>query len=208
MDAELALREKLLAFSTSARYDDEVARAFEMFWGGRRQLKGARLNEADSARFIEWYIFDYETARYGKKPVELYQQFRGYTLPDAERSLLRQWQTTRFGLYEITGIWTRQVRLRDLFEKETVTVLADQGSGLSQGGLVLGRILNVGAGVKLSGTILRIPADVRDTVVQHLRDLFEQYGRGHPNARWSGFFHDWGHRVNHFLTDMQDGRCT
>jgi|GEM_PF-3055717 len=208
MDTELGLREKLLTFATSTRYDDEVARAFEMFWGGRRQLTGPRLNEADSARFLEWYIFDYKTARYGKRLVELYQEFRGYTLPDAERSLLRQWQTTRFGLYEITGVWTTQVGVRDFFEKETVTVLVDQGSGLSQGGLLFGRILNVGPSLKLSGTILRIPVGIRDTVVQHLRDLFEQYAREHPNARWSGFFHDWAHRVNHLLTDIHDGRCT
>ena len=208
MDAELALREKLLTFSTSTRYDDEVARAFDMFWGGRRRLKGPRLNEGDSARFLEWYIFDYKTARYGKTPVELYQEFRGYTLPDEERGLLRQWQTSRFGLYEVTGVWATQVGLRDFFENEPLTVLAEEVSGLSQSGLLVGRILNVGPSLKLSGTVLRVPAVMRDAIIEHLRELFTQYGRERPNARWSTFFHDWGDRVNHFLTDIQDGRCT
>ena len=208
MDAELALREKLLAFATSKRYDDEVARAFDMFWGGRRSLKGKRLDEADSARFLEWYMFDCKTKQHGKTPVALYQEFRGYTLPDEERSLLRQWQRTRFGLFEIAGVWTTQLGLRDLFENDTVTVQSAQPSPLSQGDALLGRILNVGTALKLSGTILRIPAPMRDTVVQHLSDLFDQYGREHPNARWSTFFCNWGHRVNHFITDIQDGRCT
>ena len=208
MDAELALREKLLAFSTSNRYDDEVARAFDLFWGERRSLKGKRLDEADSARFLEWYIFDYKTRHHGKTPIALYQEFRGYALPDDQRALLRQWQRTRFGLYEVTGVWKSQLGLRYVFDKDILTVQTAQESPLSQADLLFGRILSVGAALKLSGTVMRIPTATADTIVQHLRDLFGQYAREHPDARWSTFFRNWGHRVNHYLTDLCDGRRT
>jgi hypothetical protein len=208
MDAELGLREKLLAFSTSKQYDNEIARAFDVFWGGRRQLKGKRLDEADSGRFLEWYLFDYKTCQHGKSLVALYQEFRGYTLPDNQRALLRQWQRTRFGLFEVTGVWQTQIGLRDVFEKDVLTVRTAQGCPLASGDLLLGRVLAVGPTLRLSGTVSRIPAALTDTVMQHLQELFQEYGREVANAFWPTFFRDWGHRVNYFLTDIQDGRCT
>lgn len=208
MDAELVLREKLLLFSTSKRYDEEVARAFDTFWGGRRKLTGARLDEADSARFLEWYIFDYKTQQHGKPPVALFQEFRGYTLPDDQRELLRQWQQTRFGLFEVAGVWNMQLGLRDMFQNEIFNVQGPQGCPLATGDIFFGRILKRGSASTLSGTITRIPSTGKDLVTQHLSGLFEEYARTVRGARWPTFFHDWGHRVNHYLTDLRDGRRT
>ena len=206
MDAELALREKLLAFSTSKRYDDEVARAFDMFWGGRRKLTGARLDEADSARFLEWYIFDYKTQQHGKTPVALFQEFRGYTLADDQRDLLRQWQQTRFGLFEVAGVWKTQLGLRDVFRNDTFNVQWPQGCPLATGDIFFSRILNVGSISTISGTITRIPSAMKDAVTQHLSGLFDEYARTVRGGQWPAFFRDWGHRVNHYITDLRDGR--
>ena len=208
MDAELALREKLLLFSTSKRYDDEVARAFEAFWGGRRKLAGGRLDEADSARFIEWYIFDYKTQQHSKTPVALFQEFRGYTLPDDQRQLLRQWQQTRFGLFEVAGVWKSQLGLRDVFQGDTFNVRGPDGCPLATGDIFFGRILNMGNASALSGTVTRIPSAMKNAVTKHLSGLFEEYARTVSGARWSTFFRDWGHRVNHYLADLRDGRGT
>ena len=208
MDAEHALRQKLLVFSTSKRDDDEVARAFDIFWGGRRKLKGDRLDEADSSRFLEWYIFDYKTQQHGKAPVALFQEFRGYPLPDDQRELLRQWQQTRFGLFEVAGVWKSQLGLRDVFQNDTFNVQCPQGCPLAKDDALLGRILNVGSTLSLSGTITRIPSARKNVVTRHLSGLFDEYARTVRGARWSTFFRDWGHRVNHYLTDLRDGRGT
>jgi hypothetical protein len=208
MDAERVLREKLLLFATSKRYDEEVARAFEMFWGGRRKLAGTRLNEADSARFLEWYIFDYRTKGHGKRPVELFEEFRGYTLPDEQRELLRQWQCTRFGLYEVTAVRGAQLGLRDVLDNDSLTVQSPEGCPLAKGDLVFARVMDVGRTLRISGTVTRIPGSAKEAVTQHLSTLFDEYSRGLPNARWRDFFREHGHRVNHFLTDLCEGRCT
>jgi hypothetical protein len=206
MDAELGLREKLLAFCTSKRYDDEVARAFDMFWGGRRKLIGARLDEADSARFIEWYIFDYKTEKHGKTPVALFEEFRGYTLPDDQRGLLRQWQRTRFGLFEVAGAWKTQLGLRDVFQNDIFNVQCPQGCPLATGDIFFSRILDVGNISTISGTITRIPSAMKEAVTQHLSGLFDEYARTVRGGQWATFFRDRGDRVNHYITDLRDGR--
>lgn len=207
MDAEQVLRDKLLTFATSKRYDEEVARAFEMFWGGRRKLAGTRLNEADSARFLEWYIFDCRTKGHGKTPVALFQEFRGYTLPDDQSKLLQQWQQTRFGLYGVTAVRGRQLELRDVFDKNVVTVQGPEGSPLAKDDLVFARVMNVGNTMRISGAVTRVPPSAREVVAKHLAALFDEYSRGRPNARWRDFFREQGHRVNHLLTDLVDGRA-
>jgi hypothetical protein len=47
---------------------------------------------------------------------------------------------------------------------------------------------------------------MKEAVTKHLTGLFEEYARTVSGARWSSFFRDWGHRVNHYLTDLHDGR--
>lgn len=207
MDPERALREKLLTFATSKRYDDEIARAFNMFWGGRRSLAGSRLDEADSSRFLEWYMFDYRTERYGKALVELFREFRGHTLPDDQRELLRQWRQTRFGMYELTSVRETTLTLRDVFENDVLTVenLGKYPGG--EGDLLLGRILSGGHVLHLSGTVIRIPNPIKETVKQRLTELFKEYGQTVRDPRWRSFFREWGHRVNQFLIDLRDGRA-
>jgi hypothetical protein len=206
MDAENLLRDKLLTFATSKQYDEEVARAFETFWGGRRKLAGQRLNEADSARFLEWYIFDYKTKKHGKTPVELFQEFRGYTLPDDQRKILQQWQKTRFGLFAVTAVRGRQLELLDVFDKDALTVLGPEGCPLAKDDLLFARVMNVGNAVHMSGAVTRIPPGAREIVAKHLAALFDEYSRGRPNARWRDFFRDYAPRVNNLLTDLADGR--
>jgi len=207
MDAEQVVRDKLLSFATSKRYDEEVARAFEMFWGGRRKL-AERLNEADSARFLDWYVFDYRTKGNGKTPVELFQEFRAHTLPDDQRKLLQHWHQTRFGLFAVTAaVRGRQIELQDVFDKDVVTVQSPEGCPLAKDDLVFARVMNLGSALRISGAVTRVPPSAREAVAKHLAALFDEYSRGRSTARWRDFFREQGHRVNHFLTDLADGRA-
>jgi len=204
VEAEYTLRDKLLRFATSERYDDELARAFDLYWGGRYCIDDApELGETDHARFIEYYIYDYQLAEHGCTAVQLFDEFRSYTLSDEERRVLAEWELTVFGVFfpkqrEETG-----TVLRDIFDGTELTVVNLELAMLPPDCLLIGRVITVLGTGRLSGAVSSVPVSTEPILREFVSAHYNLYRREHPESDWRGFFRSEQHGLQHLLLEMR-----
>jgi hypothetical protein len=204
LEAEQNLRDKLLEFATSTRYDGEVQRAFDVYWSGRYTLDASpELDDIDHARFLEFYLFGYRFAEHDATAVELFDEFRAYLLDDAEQKLLAEWRHTIFGVFhrgETTGEGTR---LRDMFDETDLTVVNPELAELPENCILIGRIIPVLGTYRLSGPVATLSDATVDTLREFVDARFEMYLRVAPGATWREFFRTEQHGLQHLLLDMR-----
>jgi len=204
LDAEQNLRDKLLRFATSERYDDELARAFDLYWAGRYCIDDApELGETDHARFIEYYIYDYQLAEYGCTAVQLFDEFRSYTLSDEECRVLAEWEETVFGVFSAEQSKETGTVLRDIFDGTELTVVNPELAVLPPDCLLIGRVISVLGEWRLSGAVSSVPVSTEPILREFVSAHYDLYRREHPESDWRGFFRSERHGLQHLLLDMR-----
>ena len=194
LEAEQNLRDKLLRFATSERYDDELARAFDIYWDGRYSIDNAPLlGEMDHARFIE----------HGCTCVELFDEFRSYTLNDEERRVLAEWEETVFGVFSAERNEGSGTVLRDIFDGTELTVVNPELAVLPSDCLLIGRVISVMEERRLSGAVSSIPVSMGPILRKFVTARYDVYKREHPESDWRGFFRSELHGLQHLLLEMR-----
>lgn len=203
-DAEHSLRDKLLRFATSERYDQELARAFELYWDGKHRIDDApELDEIDHARFVEFYIYDYLLAEYNCTPLDLFDEFRGYTLSDDERRIIAEWRETVFGVFCVVTSAEGGTVLRDIFDGTELTVVNPELAEMPQECLLIGRVVSVFGKNRLSGAVSSVPLPTEPILREFITAHYELYQREQPGVTWREFFRSERHRLQHLLLEMR-----
>jgi len=203
-DPEQSLRDKLLRFATSERYDRELARAFDLYWDGKYQLDDTtELSEIDHARFVEFYIYDHMLAEYNCTPVDLFDEFRGYTLSDDERRILDEWHDTLFGVFSVGPSGPEGTVLRDIFDGTEVTVVNPELAELPRECLLIGRVISVLGKKRLSGAVSTVSISTEPVLREFVTAQYDFYRREKPGVTWREFLRSSRHRLQHLLLDMR-----
>jgi len=203
-EAEQNLRDKLLRFATSERYEQELARAFELYWDGKYHIDNApELGQIDHARFIEYYIYDYQLAEYGCSPLELFDEFRGYTLSEEEREVLAEWDNTVFGVFIVVDTDDEGTLLRDIFDGVEAFVVNPELTALPRDCIIVGRVISVLGTKRLSGAVATLPPSSGALLRKFVAAQYDLYRRQHPEGNWRDFFRTECHRLQHLLLEMR-----
>lgn len=204
LEAEQSLRSKLLEFATSGRYDDDVSRAFDLYWSGKYPIDSApELDQLDHARFLEYYLFDYRLAEHDATPVDLFDEYRGSSLTDEERRLLTEWSDTVFGVFLLCENTDGGTRLHDVFDDTDIVVVNPELVELPEHCLLVGRVISVFGVCKLSGAVSTLSDTVIDVLREFLEARFEDFGKKSPGATWREFFRTEHHGLQHLLMEMR-----
>lgn len=204
IEAEHSLRAKLLEFATSGRYDADVARAFDLYWSGKYTIDNApELDQLDHARFLEYYLFDYRLAEHDMTPVDLFDEYRGYTLSEDEQRLLGEWSATVFGVFLLCETTDAGTRLHDVFDDSDIVVVNPELAELPDHCLLVGRVITVFGVNKLSGAVSTLSNTVIDVLREFLEARFELFIKESPGAAWRDFFRTEHHGLQHLLMEMR-----
>ncbi len=202
--AEQDLRQKLLDFATSARYDDELERAFITYWDNKYDIASDnQLDELDQARFLEFYLFDYRTAEYDLTFVELFDEFRGYTLNDIERKIVSEWRSTVFGVFIRGETEDQGTKLIDMFDESEFVVVNPELAEMPEQCLLVGRIISVLGKHRFSGPVATLSETVTDSLHELVTARFEEYRKEMPGTTWRDFFRTERHGLQHMLLDLR-----
>ncbi len=204
LEAEQNLRDKLLRFATSERYDGELARAFDLYWTGKYCIDDtSELGETDHARFIEYYIYDYQLAGHECTAVQRFAEFRSYTLSDEERRMLAEWEETVFGVFSAERSESSGMVLRDIFDGTELTVVNPELAMLPPDCLLIGRVITVLGERRLSGAVSSVPVSTEPVLRKFVTAKYDVYKREHPESDWRGFFQSERHGLQHLLLEMR-----
>ena len=204
LEAEQNLRDKLLRFATSERYDDELARAFELYWDSKYCIDDTSvLGAMDHARFVEYYIYDYQLAGHGCTCVQLFDEFRAYTLSDKERRVLAEWEDTVFGVFSAERNDSSGVVLRDIFDGTELTAVNPELATLPPDCLLIGRVISVMDERRLSGAVSSVPVSTEPVLREFVTAKYIVYKRECPESDWRGFFRSERHGLQHLLLEMR-----
>jgi hypothetical protein len=200
--AQVALYNRVWTFSLDLQNTGDFSSAFELYWDGRYSVdEPEALARVQIFRFIDWYLFDYQTSQDKKRVIELFAEVQGKRLPPLEQELLAQWQDgTRFGAYQVVSL-NETAHLQDLFREEDVEVGQALGLPLEEGDLLLTRLLPLGSEHRFSHIGLIIPLEFQADLQAYAQERFQAYQDRHQGATWADFLRDVGYLLNHFVLD-------
>ncbi|MFQ6059058.1 MAG: SEC-C metal-binding domain-containing protein [Anaerolineae bacterium] len=200
--AQATLYDRIVDFSRDRQDIVDFTSAFDLYWNGRYSVEEPEaLSRVQIARFLDWYLFDYQTSQDKKRIIELFAETQGDTLPPLERELLTEWQTgTRFGLYEVASL-NGTVHLRDLLRGDEAQARQVLGIPLGEGDVLLARLLPVRGTYHFSRGGLIIPPEFKAELQSYAQEHFQAYQDRHYEATWADFLRDRGYLFNHFVLD-------
>ncbi|HID86251.1 MAG TPA: hypothetical protein EYP55_02605, partial [Anaerolineae bacterium] len=200
--AQTTLYDRIMAFSLDRRDTVDFTSAFDLYWDGRYSVdEPEALNRAQISRFMDWYLFDYQTSQDKKRIIELFAEAQGEELPPLERELLAEWRAgARFSAYEVVSL-NETAHLRDLLRGDEVEVGQVMGIPLEEGDLLLARLLPMRGTYRFSRGGLIIPPEFKADLQAYAQEHFEAYQDRHHGATWADFLRDSGYLFNHFLLD-------
>lgn len=117
--------EDVLKFASQGVLERELLQAKEVFFAklGRAHEMREEIYEAASQSFLEWYVFEYTTKLFAKRPAVVYLTLNlgaGEHLRAIEKALFDHWS-----LYEVLKITREKVVLKDLLFHQTREVIHD-----------------------------------------------------------------------------------
>jgi hypothetical protein len=200
--AQTTLYNRMLTFSRDWQGTGDFSSAFDLYWDGRYSADEPQaLDRAQISRFVDWYLFDYQTSQDKKRVIELFAEAQGEKLPPLERELLAEWQAgARFSAYEVVSL-NETAHLRDLLQEEEVEVGQVVGLPLEEGDVLLARLLPLRGTHRFSRGGLVIPPEFKADLQTYAQERFQAYQDRHSGATWADFLRDLGYLLNHFLLD-------
>ena len=194
--------DKLLAFAQRPQFTSQLTVAFNLFWNGTYGLSALRvIDQGESARFLDWYMFDYRLEGGSRRIIDLFADEATIDLANIERARVAAWRNSYMSLYRMAGQPDHSLfRVEDILQNETAEVL-DTGFGHLglAGDVLIGRVLRSSTPPHLSwGTVL-LPASQADPLASFVREGYRQYCETHSLAAWPEFLSASGYVFNHYL---------
>ena len=202
---EQATVEKLVAFVQRSSFLTQMVVASNLFWNGNYGAAGLEAIDRDeTARFMDWYVYDYRMEGLDKRAIDLFLEETGPTLPPDERERVRTWQESYVSLYLIAGSSDLGLLpvLDLLQERESLVSDGELGRLGLRGDLVLGRVLRSSTPAHFSWGAILLPDGLKTDMVDLARRAFAEYEQTHAEAHWAGFLSSFGYIFNHRLLKL------
>lgn len=132
----------LLKFASQGVLERELLQAKEVFFAklGRAHEMREEIYETASQSFLEWYIFEYTTKLFAKRPAVVYLTLSMGAAPNlraVEKALFDHWS-----LYEVLEITSKKVVLQDLlFGKKREVVNDSEASEFKLWKVKVGQVI-------------------------------------------------------------------
>ena len=176
------LHEKLLAWATADARKEELLAArrdhFERYGEPHEEDKSfeTRMNG-----MLDHYLYDFRPPGSPETTIEIFMREMGPQLPTDELAVYRVLAKSIHGLFEVKKIRPGEVRLRDCFTDVVYDVTERrQMLGLAKGDILEARLLPFEEKLFFSGAFLYHPQEVRKLVLNEVKRLRKQAGKGDP----------------------------
>jgi len=201
---EESLRGEIMKFATSARFKDEIVEAFRKFH--RDKIDTSLLlgqSPMDNIRFLDWFINDHVHSEKKKRIIELFDEVRGKSLDEDQKTLLEDWLVSHIGAFEVESIEGGTLKLAALFGEETLSFEDKEACDeLGKGEIVVARITTSKGEKKLGGAPIRLPADSKQQFIDSIHAEFEKHKEEHPEAELSTFVAENTHLLNALALEL------
>jgi len=200
------MMDKLLDFSREARFGQELASAFDLFWNKTYSTEHIdSLDPMQVMSFLDWYVHDYRTTFDGQRVVELFLTEGASSLSEQELGLLRTASESLLSAHEVTDVDEgRTIRLLDVFQDvEHELPHTPSLAGIKVGHLLLGRLVTAGDFRRFSWISMLVPPEVEDDLKSYAMEMFTAYQEDHYQATWNEFLRERGYLFNHFMLKVQ-----
>jgi hypothetical protein len=195
---------RMADFFQKPRYTPDLKAAFELFWDKRRDMGKGNLSAEESTRFLEWYLVDYRSSLDRQRLIDVFRaQAAGY-MHSIERDYLGAWQSSRFGLYEVTeATGGSKIRAQELLRQESYDIADDYFAPMMKVGEVyLARLVPHKDFNEFILAVQPIPAEQKDAWLAFAQEKYRSYADAHFNATWNDFLRDSSYLFNHHLLDL------
>ena len=214
--AERRLRDKLIKFSSSHRFDEDVRKAFKLFFNDKYELGDdiEGLLPEDMDRFVDWFIFDWDLSDYNKPVIDVFRESRSYMLDGDELQLMENWSDTVLSAYVVESVLEGEgLDVVDLLNEDVSLVLSvapDESrlEGIKVGDVVVTRIIPVGEKWFPSGALTYLAAGVKDDVRAALDGIVSEVRAESPNASVQECLKRRGYMLNHLIMEIEERKET
>ncbi|MBC7224659.1 MAG: hypothetical protein H5T59_10380, partial [Anaerolineae bacterium] len=204
-----SLRTELVEFAQEEPFTQAVAEALQVFWGDYYHPKALEwMNEDEALLFFDWFAFDYRWGDEGQRLIERFAASEPDYLDERERTLLEAWLAAPPGsAYRVEEVTEDGIlHLEDLFADRVPEGVPSHhevhaptaAKVVEVGEILLGRPVPVGSTERLSGSTVRLPAEVEDRLRQFVAEAEASYQAEHPEAGWLDFLRDRAYLFVHF----------
>jgi len=200
---ERGLRQAILEFANAERFAYDLKSAFAIY---RKGLEDSDFEEPEEEiTFIDWFIHDYPCAGSGEPVIKIFAKEKASTLNERQRRILKEWQNTLFGVYEVIEILKgRGVRLRDIVTEEKYFVEdVSASNAAAMWDLLAARIISVDGALHLSGAATLLPQRRKRDLKDFLQTRFMDYKRTHKEASFREFLHAESHTIIQYASQKQ-----
>lgn len=199
--AEAALLTALYRYAQSPEFQNDLAQAFEVYWGGRYDYRSVTDEDAeDMRRAIEWFLHDAHVGEDRRHVIDLFieRETRDYG-PEA-LELLRAWANSALALLRVERRSAGRLETLDLLREEPLTIVDEMlARNAHEGDLLAGRLYELRGEHRLSRMTMLLPSQFEEPLVAYVRNAYTLYREEHPLATWEVFLRENGHIVNAFL---------
>lgn len=197
-----ALFDQLFLFSRGPAFEVDILSAFNLFWNGSYHMRAVRaIGRRDLLRFFDWYVLDYRTWQSKRTILAEFLAQIGSQFAETERKMLDDWQQSVMSLFCVQEAKAGTfLVLRDLILGGDYRVDEVLWSRMATpGDLLVGHILPVPGGARLSPSPTLLPSAMQDELMQFITAAWQGYQEAHYQATQRDFLRESGHLFNHFL---------
>lgn len=198
---EAYLLNQLYRYAQSSRFVEDLANAFQVYWGGAFSLDGMNeLAPDDVRRFMEWFAHDYRTQADGQPVLDLFLEREATQYPTEVRARLQAWTASLTGMYCIVSRAGESLSLYDALRERELTVRAPALARNAQvGDILVGRLYDYQGEKHFSFAVMVLPGAVEDEMAAFVRNAFRLYQEEHPRAELDAFLRQRGYIFQAFM---------
>lgn len=198
---ETYLLNRLYQYAQTARFAEDLANAFQVYWGGAFSLDGmSELPQGDLRRFMEWFTHDYRIQADERPVLELFLEREAVQYPDEAQKLLRAWATSLTGMYRFASRAGESLSLYDPLREQELIVQAPALARNARGGdILVGRLYDYRGEKHFSFAVMVLPGAVEDEMAVFARNAFYLYQEEHPGAGLDAFLRQHGYIFQAFM---------
>ncbi len=174
------LQEKLLTWATAESRKEELLSARRDYFDRHGEPhEEDKSFETRMNGMLDYYLYDFRPPGSPETTIEIFMREMGPQLTTDELALYRVLAKSIHGLFEVKKIRPGEVRLRDCFTDVVYDVTERrQMLGLAKGDILEARLLPFEGKLFFSGAFLYHPQEVRKLVLNEVKRLRKEAGRG------------------------------
>ncbi|MBC7255956.1 MAG: SEC-C domain-containing protein [Chloroflexi bacterium] len=199
--AEAALLTALYRYAQGPQFQNDLAQAFEIYWGGRYDLRAiSDADVEDMRRTIEWFLHDAHVGEARRHVIDLFIENETREYAPELLEILQAWASSALAVLRVERCSGGRLEALDLLREEPLTIAdAIWARNAREGDLLAGRLYTLHGEHRLSRMTLLLPSQHEEPLVAYLRNAYTLYQDEHPKATWDEFLRENGHLVNAFL---------